>query len=320
MACAMDDTCRTEAPFEVFMRLVMTFVMLQVSIGIQLCLLYLFYTTTLENKEDPYEPAQLEPKEELLAAVLNAQVPLNITGSTLAKDTLTLCIRDKTLPGSHLLMIFIWLTKMSMEFDDCFKRFKGCWRAPLQDDVIVSIDPETDKHTIVSMSSMLRVLCILLLCIPQFFIACVTSFVGVKFLTFALDMGSLIMKALSLGFIVTIDEVIYTVFAPKVFKKLLKDTKLWEDRNIWYADCLSGENLGESLKGWLGTLLWGAGILFFTFFLYEGPFHELMSFKKQCHEYFLRYPEHTPDCPTCGFQWNPILAINALMHGNATVE
>lgn len=302
MACAYDPLYKAEKPHDaVVLRLAMSMMMSCFAYCLQVAVLLLFFITTVETKEDPYEPAQLDPKLSVLESILNAIPPraLNST-NLLEKQTLELCSADKTFPGSRQLVIVIWLLRTAQEFEDCYNRFNTCIRSPQahgNDEALVAVhdDPEHGKvHEVLAMTGVLKFCGICFVAAPQLMVACVVTWVGVKFLALTNDMGSLLFKAMSLQFIIQLDELVFNSLAPKSFKKLIATSKIH----------VRGSDLCPiHCEGWLHSFAWLVFILVVGVFLYELPWHPELRFRHICDNYFKLFPLTDKTCATCGFNW-----------------
>jgi hypothetical protein len=308
MACAHDASYSSADPSLVIFRLAMAMLLAFVSFFLQVTVLAMFFFTTVEMKEDPYEEARLVPKLELLHSSLGASPPVSLLDSntTLARETLALCLKDTTVKGSHLVMVTIWLLRIAQEFRDCFFRLLMCLRAVparSRSQKLVkhgdhgSMSSDHKSHEIVAMTWTLKTCCVVFVPIPQFAVAVCVSYVGVKYLAISSDMANLIWKALGLQFIVTLDDIVFNTLAPKPYKTLLKTCKV-HVRGSKRLPCFSGRLTRGDREGWCHSLLWLLIIVVLAVCSYMVPWHRILSFKQTCNAYLEVFPEQN-SCDTC---------------------
>merc|ERR1719399_1492831 len=110
-------------------------------------------------------------------------------------------------------------------------------------------------------------------------IASLLGFAGIKFLVLSVIEYNLITKAISLQFVVTLDEVLYVAFTTDIAKAKLKRTHLQYKQFTHTA--------WDNWVGGFATLLFA---VFWTYISTWGYFGALMNFRSVCSSYFAAFP------------------------------
>merc|ERR1711988_1622438 len=75
------------------------------------------------------------------------------------------------------------------------------------------------------MTNFIKLFSVALVYVPRLIIAIFLTYTSGKFLVFANSMGTVVLKAVAMQFVVTLDETIYKAFIPTTFnKKLTRST------------------------------------------------------------------------------------------------
>merc|ERR1711972_800598 len=138
--------------------------------------------------------------------------------------------------------------------------------------------------TITHLSLAVKVGLTLFVCVPQSICAYLLYWTGAKFLFFTNRMDILIMKAISLSFILQLDELLFATFA-SVSTQLRLEKASYEitrslpnrDWHIW----------GQPLVKYLVT----SGLTLTIVYIVFG---DITQFRRACQRYFVAFPDTTP--------------------------
>jgi len=259
------------------------------SVLLQLGLVFYLLVTTIQTQADAFR----EGIDEKIVAIDTAlrtqpQVPLAHYGET-AVAALELCKTDGTLAKSHLLILLLWSVKMMQEMNDASWRLLLILGLPAADDGDQLLWEEskeahegkdTKKRILIKRATTpIKVATCILVCAPQFICAAFLWWTGAKFLFFTSSMGTLIMKAISLSFILQLDELMFAAFASFRFKRRLKSASY---------EHLQGTPTAFSVYG-VGMLKFAA-VVSSSLFFYQVVFHRVTRFRHLCDEYFEVFP------------------------------
>lgn len=221
-------------------------------------------------------------------------IELNASHSDFEADTLMLCRSKTSLPYAHLIVIFLWMCKMSREFVDALMRLLLVinMRAPRDGEDLVK--EEDGKVTITHATMHGKLICLIFVVFPQFLVAAWLTWVGAGYLYFANEMSVIIMKAISLAFITTLDELLFVALMPIGFKSYMKNVKYRRAVAIdnWYWDML--------FQGLFKLAI----ISFMTWFVWAIFFGEVSAFRVICEKYDAIFPNPNKITFGWGNVWN----------------
>lgn len=267
--------------------LVVTAVLWFAAMFFQLSLTFFVFASTIEWKEDMYEP---------LSELSDKKAMLDSATTKLPDDdaTLKLC-RMNQVPHIeiYVYVVGIWFSKMIQELMDTlhFARVIVEMRDRSGKPLIENEKSANGKiHKVVGLTLIWRVLSLVLVCIPKIVIALWVSFVGAKLLIFADTSGNLILKALTCLYFVTIDDVLHASFTGRDKKETINQMKL-EYVNVepeWWS------RWGNIIFR-LGSVILGVYLVIFVAF---GPVFDL---RYACQDYFKKFPE--PQSDNHGLKW-----------------
>jgi len=211
----------------IFMLMLSSAVIHVVNIIVQMILFFSLLATTVKNESLPY--SDVAALNNALAALREA-VETGVILSTLSDRTdaqdhaVHLCGLTKTLSGTHSVVIFLWFTRMMQEWMDAIRRFYYVMSLPWAKSHEPLIFTQNDKSLICKTTFVVQVIFVFFVSLPQFIVAFFLSWTGAKYLYFTTDMGTLAMKAISLSFIIQVDELMFLSFGSLRFKEQVKAT------------------------------------------------------------------------------------------------
>lgn len=246
---------------------------------VQVSIVVFLLVTTTQTAAQPYRD-DIEGKTKIILDAVASHTYLAIDG-----PGMTLCQEMDTLQGAHFLIQFIWSARMLQEFVDVMWRLVhvyGMAQGQVDQGGIVEDD---DGHILIAHNNAcVTWMCMLISPIPQVLCAVFLWWTGAKFLFFAHTMGVLIMKAISIAFITSLDEMMYKSFAPKGFKEVVHKTR--------YLYCR-----GRPHYHWH---MWGVSIAKVAFaltlscFVYWGVYGNVTAFRGACWKYWGEFPSDIP--------------------------
>jgi hypothetical protein len=141
----------------------------------------------------------------------------------------TLC----QLPLTHLwftfLIIWIWAMVMTTEFRETIRIGKEIQsvKPTANLDEVIYVPPDGGSHHLRRLTPQLRFLMHVFITIPKGILNFVLLFIGWRWLLATPDFGGLILNSLALGFIIELDELLYTTFLPKKMQVSVEETKFF---------------------------------------------------------------------------------------------
>jgi len=177
----------------------------------------------------------------------------------------------------YYIMIFIWLTNQMKEFKRVRDWWKMLWEvSPMTLERTTIVD--TEKKVVQAMPIWLKVVLFIVVPFAKFVVFVPTTFVGFKFLALQTVAFAVVMKAVALQLVLSIDEMLIQSLALRTATKSISATKILHEKN--------DDNCG--IKYWydgVGALIYLIGICFFTFLGLEVYYSSLMFFRRSCRSY-----------------------------------
>jgi len=189
----------------------------------------------------------------------------------------------------YYIMIFIWIATMLSEFDNAFSLVKDLWHV---DTSVVGdknlsnfghiVENGKPRRRIVNMTSCQKVVLIFLVPVIRIGVAMAITYSGCKFLMLQVSEMRIVLKALCMKFVITIDDLFLVGFSTKAARDRLKALKLKTRRldvlqkGFWY-------NAGG---GFFHMAVAFAGLSAVWFI-----FQDLMLFRKSCAAYHVQFGE-----------------------------
>lgn len=263
------------------LQLVMATALLLLSVGIEVCLIFMLLITTTQKTEDEMEHAL--PKEIHALETVLAKKPL--VPWSKEEFASSLCSKLTTYTGVHYLILLLWGGKMMQEFVHVAWRSMLVWQMPLVELGVPLMEEDDDATIRITHNTKLTKACdILFMIIPQGAIALTLYWTGAKCLFLAESMGNLIMRSICLAFIVDIDELIYTAFAPLRFRiRLTRSSFIYRvERPSW------------NWSMWGSNMLKVAVVVILAVYVHDYAFYPVVRMRRLCHRYFDAFPSTTP--------------------------
>lgn len=276
-----DEEYRNEHGKAALMQFLTGFILHVGVVALQMTVVGFLLLTTTQSEADPFRD-DIEGKTQIILNAIRTRTHIPIDG-----PGMTLCQEMDTLQGAHLLVQFIWSARMLQEFADAMWRATyvsnmGAHKVASLADAVVE---DADGHIVMTHTEPCPTLFLMLISpLPQSLCAVALWWTGAKFLFFAHTMGVLIMKAISIAFITSLDEMMYKSFAPRGFKETVGKTRY----------------LYTKAKPNFHWNMWGISIAKMTFavalslFIYWGAFGHVTAFRGACWNYWDVFPNETP--------------------------
>lgn len=241
------------------------------------------------------QPLQRKFHEEDIAAktvLLQNSIDLNRnlsqSSDPLEQEALQICTGQVSVAWLAKVINFFWLVKMTMEVSDsfwmCFSFVKLPWPQKGQQEITVK-DEKDGTVYITHTTRGLWVYFLFLVNGPRLVASVVLGYIGMQFLFFAKTPAMLIMKSLSLAFVVTLDELIFGGLASSVFKKEVGKMKVSYKKQR--------DHKPEKWNQW-GSTVTKCVIIFAILHIYVDVIHANMEhFRRTCSHYkdtFLTQP------------------------------
>jgi hypothetical protein len=286
-ACAPLSNERSDRP------LFLTAVLLHIlNMFVQLSLTAMLYVYTVERREDPYEGKDSQLAD-IVRAALALERPLN-NSIPEEREALTVCKMTHIVTLSIIIITLTWWLRMLGEIIESLWTMLVIIFMPSHSKPSTTKEHHTHKkHQVIhNLNDMTKVGLIGCIYTPKLVIAVIYAWVGTKYLVYAMTMGELILKSVSIAFIVSLDE---NIFAALASERLVEKTntchlssKVWSHaaaRRSWMA---GGSTL---VKLTLVTAL--------VFCVTNESFGQLVDLREQCHMYKDKFV--FPRCPHCGY-------------------
>jgi hypothetical protein len=241
--------------------------------------MFLFFAATVEHMEDPYESSQLDGMEAALQNAISNRTSLQTVGTVYARDALALCRKDTTLALSHKLVLFLWFSKILSQLTASLWRFFVIMKLPIAGEDT----GEKSQYEIRFMSLGRKLAAIAFGVGPRLIINLFIGWIGAKFLVLTHNMGSLILKAFGLSYLIDIDSLLFTAFSSAKFAAYLKKCSYVlivqsTPHSRWHT--------------WLSTLVRMTIVFTATSTWYFFGFAQVLTFKHFCEKYFELFPEN----------------------------
>lgn len=280
--------------FPVRMQFVMSLLKHMGSITLQFLLLFLLYETSVAEEKTDY--GNYGDMYSLLSAKL-ATRPATMLNSTInfEQHILEFCERDNTVPKAHFIVLLLWFLKMVAEIQQVFLRSMILLNTPSPSTKGVLLTREKDAkdvHTISFLGCAPRVLSFMFIMFPHVGITLFSAWTGARFLMVTPSMVVLIFKAVGLGYVLTINSLVFEVITPHTFKYRVSKTKF--DYGPVFAR-----------YGSFNWHMWGSGlskvivIFVAAWFTQRVAMSEVCELRMLCVRYLVQYP--SPNCFRCGF-------------------
>jgi hypothetical protein len=294
-ACSIEDDS-IQNDFWVWFQLLFAGVMQIAAVFSQIMLTVLLFATVVEEAENPYEHGLDDATAEVQKAIAQHEV--------LGKDqaSIQLCRSDHTVGGVHTVVILIWVSRMIREIADSVELIMIYVRMPLPavEGEIVQEKIEfnsrgvilNERYSILSMTIRLKMLS-LFVGMSRLIVASLLTFTSSKYLILSGNMANVILKAVSMQFIVALDEIIFASFMPASFGMKMAGAQL----------IYAGQRPSLSAQWGMSTFY----VLFACVAVYcmgHVIYPQLSFFRVACRDYYELFPDERSQL------MNPMAAIN----------
>uniref|UniRef100_A0A7S2MKQ5 Uncharacterized protein n=1 Tax=Alexandrium andersonii TaxID=327968 RepID=A0A7S2MKQ5_9DINO len=253
-----------------------------VTITAQFLLIYWVFVSGLLYSLDPYvEAARYEAA---VKETLDHDPPMSLTGNKtdVAVAALARCQKDTTHGGSHMIVLGIWGTRMVMELAEASWRLYCFWNLQHPAKPGRLIDWSKDTPSVRYVTRKIKVMFITFISAPQFLICLLLAWTGAKVLVSALSMSGLVLKALTLQYVIGLDELVYGAFVSVRFKQVAGSMK--------YS--LQTPHASPNWKTWGSNsikLTFLVGYLLFAAYM----FRSLHGLRHECRRYLTQFPNES---------------------------
>eukprot|EP00747_Dinoflagellata_sp_TGD_P145694 gnl/TRDRNA2_/TRDRNA2_176613_c0_seq2.p1 gnl/TRDRNA2_/TRDRNA2_176613_c0~~gnl/TRDRNA2_/TRDRNA2_176613_c0_seq2.p1 ORF type:complete len:355 (+),score=58.98 gnl/TRDRNA2_/TRDRNA2_176613_c0_seq2:99-1163(+) len=261
------------------------------SCGIQIFLIFMLYVYADERAEDPYE----KNLDQVIATLKDATANMTelSTTSDVEASAWSLCKKDHSVPYTAVIILLLWGFKVAPEVMAALWNAYVVFMMPAAeagDTMITRIGDfnDPDKFRIDKIHSHQRIIFIVCVDLPRISISCLLYLVGAKFLVFCPSVGVLIMKAISLAFVLTLDELLFSGMASlKQQERIAKAALHYHQASMpihWHL--------------WGSTVTKVGIILMCTLMITEVWYADLQAFRRACLNY--KVALIFPKCEHCG--------------------
>merc|ERR1712196_378988 len=183
LVCLEDTTyVKNHGMFPALAQFIMCLILHLVNVGTQFTLIYLLLVTTTKKETIPFKHGTQPMIEELRVAMeANPVVRLSPDSPAVAG-----CLRNETLPVSHLFVQFIWASRMSLEIVDALWRLLVIFKLPIATHSDLLNESPDGKVVLAHSTCKVKALSLILGVIPQMVVGVFLWWTGAKFLFFAL--------------------------------------------------------------------------------------------------------------------------------------
>jgi hypothetical protein len=279
--CFVEDTSITNTS-EVYFQLGFAWFLHFAVVSIEFMLVYLIFGTVVEEAENPFERDLTKHIHQVRHATH--------TGVTLDRhgDIMQLCRKDHTLASAHTMVVLIWSARMLREMRSAIEMIQVILNVPTGPESIdekIDIDEETgdlikEEYNIVRLTLCLKSLLIIFIGMSRALVTAFLAFTSAKYLILEGNMANVILKAVSMQFIVTLDTLFFSAFIPTTFVKKVQASV------IKYM----GERPSLS-KQWMASVGYVVVTVGLVLFLIRYVFGDIYHFRVACREYFMRFPD-----------------------------
>jgi len=248
----------------------------------QALLIFMLLIYSDQRIQDPFEHGLGTMTKDLRSALDNGK-QLDSTG-----HTMTMCMNDHSVPWSQSAVSFLWMCKtMPAVMEALWQIFLFRIMRNIQPGESIIEDVDSEKIAISKSSPCLKVLLTLLVGVPRLVIAVFLMATGMEYLMFCGSVGMLVMKALSLGFIIEIPKIVFKGLASKQFAALTSQCT-FHARGVRNVAWDTWASMATKCVVILVVTLWYCRI-------YCGP---LQAWRETCLAY--KYEFVFSKCPDCG--------------------
>merc|ERR1712216_34241 len=199
-------------------------------------MLFWIFAFSIQSRKDKLEAwPGLSGCIETLEMVLETQRALNVS-SPIESRTLEQCQSDLTVRHAQFIVILLWGVKSLPECVASLLVFRTLWMLPSShesdgDHEAGSLLSRKDgKFLVTHMQPALRVFLTLAVNLPRLVIGYLTWFIGAMFLMYASTLEALVMKSLSLSFVVTIDDIMFSELASREMRTIVMNATISYNR------------------------------------------------------------------------------------------
>jgi hypothetical protein len=280
VVCLVDDTFKEHhGNFAVVMQFVFAVCLHLFTLFAQTTMVFLLLTTSVQRTAGPYREG-IEGRTEAISAAVSSVPPTRLADDD---DAIHFCKADKTFPGSHFFILLIWGARMINEAVEAMWRLVLIFRMEERegDEDLMSENEDDGKVVIFRNTCFIRAFQFIFVALPQLMIAFFLYYTGAKFLFYATTMAKVVLKAIGLGFIVSIDELLFKAFASMRFKvRLGRSSFMYRmERPNWHWSMW-----GQSLCKFIAVLVGAVLLTYVTF----GPAN---TYRKACMSYHNNFPD-----------------------------
>jgi len=177
-------------------------------------------------------------------------------------------------------MFFLWIAFIGPKIIDAIFRLQVLVQIPT--DLPDAANPEITKKgvAITGIDCVSKILCFLVVVLPHLLTNLLAAWVGVQFLAMEAQVGTLLMKALVMKVVTTIEAPVFKNFASKNLQGCVK-------KSTFVLPVKAGSKEDEASKAyntWAAPIL--KGLLFFLVgvIYYKAQWGELLEYRKVCSE------------------------------------
>lgn len=261
------------------------FALLLHSIGIilQLAMVFLLWATTVEAMEDPFEHG-LEQKMQFIHRALGSSPPTPLSeDDPLQKETLRLCQMHHSMHFVHIIVLFLWGARMVLEASEILNRLAITMLIPEPIEDESCIIHHNEKAVIAYLDRPLRRVIILTVTVPRICATIFLAWTGGKLFMFTHTMSKLIIPLLTLTYMTTVPQVLFSGFTSLKLKEEVGYTSYQYHNGLCYAS--------NVCQMWGLTTIKLTATVCFVVLIYSVIFSRVTDYRILCSEYFDVFPQ-----------------------------
>jgi len=218
-----------------------------------------------------------------------------------------ICQIAMTNPGFYVTSLFLWWASMLQEFRTTWRLFfviRGMPRCERGLDMLGAVQPEGEEDQppgpapvhVVALTTTVRIILWLLVCIPKFIICLALLWSGSEWLSATNAFEDLIMNAVAMTFVTHIDELLYEVLVPIKYREEVSAINFMMPGRCDNAKEARNEEMWKGFRRsavYVGFIL--AGIFLYSEIFQDVLPHDVGDLRKHCKEYMTQV---SPICTT----------------------
>lgn len=251
----------------------------------QLLLVWMLYVSVIERQEALFEDTGHPSIIERIQHHISRGSPLS-KDIEIEADILRRCSADETMPYAHMLVVLLWFSRMLVECSESIEYARIIWRMKLGQQALEVrniLDDEDNiveyKYLIVSIPWFMKVIISCFVTGTRVLTAVFLTWTSAKYLIMSNDMAHVLLKAVGLQFVVSLDELLFRSFSPGIFRRQVEHTHFSypaKVRTLW--------------QQWMSSMWKVVGVILLSVTMSRFVFFRVFELREQCREYYSVFP------------------------------